>query len=187
MEEYKNRIDTETIIRLARPDDAPLLAALGAQTFSETFARDNTPQDLAEYVRKNFSPQIQSAELAEPGSQFLILEIDGAPAGYVRLLDHASNACLTNSDQWSHLHPMELVRIYLLQTWTGHRLGDVLMKACIEHAQMRGVDVLWLGVWERNERAIVFYKRWGFESVGTHIFLLGQDRQTDYIMARRVS
>jgi diamine N-acetyltransferase len=80
-----------------------------------------------------------------------------------------------------------LVRIYLLHAWTGHRLGDVLMKACIEQAQTRGVDVLWLGVWERNERAIAFYKRWGFEPVGTHIFLLGQDRQTDTIMARRVS
>jgi len=61
------------------------------------------------------------------------------------------------------------------------------MRACIEHAQMRGVEVLWLGVWERNERAIAFYNRWGFESVGTHIFLLGQDRQTDFIMAHRVS
>jgi diamine N-acetyltransferase len=187
VEEYTNRIDTNYIIRLARQDDAPLLAALGAQTFSETFARDNTPQDLAEYLRKNFSPEIQSAELTQPGSLFLILEIDGAPAGYVRLLDHASDACLTESDQWNHLHLMELVRIYLLQAWTGHRLGDVLMKACIEHARMRGVEVLWLGVWERNERALAFYSRWGFESVGTHIFLLGQDRQTDFIMARRVS
>jgi diamine N-acetyltransferase len=187
VKDYINRIDTDFIIRLARQEDAPLLAALGAQTFSETFARDNTPQDLAEYLRKNFSPGIQSAELAQPGSLFLILEIDGAPAGYVRLLDQASEGCLTESDQWNHLHPMELVRIYLLQAWTGHHLGDVLMKACIEHAQMRGVEVLWLGVWERNVRAIAFYNHWGFESIGTHIFLLGQDRQTDYIMARRVS
>ena len=139
MEEYKNRIDTNYTIRLARQDEAPLLAALGAQTFSETFARDNTPQDLAEYLRKNFSPEIQSAELAQPGSLFLILEIDGAPAGYVRLLDHASEACLTESDQWNHLHPMELVRIYLLQAWTDHRLGDVLMKACSDFPNLRKI------------------------------------------------
>ncbi len=103
MEEYKNRSDPDYIIRLARQDDAPLLAALGAQTFSETFARDNTPQDLADYLRKTFSPEIQSAELAQLGSLFLILEIDGAPAGYVRLLDHSSEACLTESDQWNQL------------------------------------------------------------------------------------
>jgi ribosomal protein S18 acetylase RimI-like enzyme len=61
------------------------------------------------------------------------------------------------------------------------------MQACIEQARMRGVEVLWLGVWERNEHAIGFYKRWGFELVGTHLFQLGQDLQTDYVMARRVS
>jgi GNAT superfamily N-acetyltransferase len=187
LEEVKNRTCSNHSLRLANQADVPLLAALGAQTFSETFAKDNTPQDLAEYLRKNFSPEILSAELAQPGSLFLILEIDGAPAGYARLLDHSSEACLTESDQWNHLHPMELVRIYLLQAWTGHRLGDALMKACLERAQMQGAEVLWLGVWERNERAIAFYNRWGFEKVGTHIFLLGQDRQTDYILARRIS
>ena len=187
MGEDKSTIDLNHSIRLAKQADAPLLAAMGAKTFSETFAKDNTPQDLAEYLRKNFSPEIQSTELAQPGSLFLILEKGGTPAGYARLLDHSSEACLKESDQWGHLHLMELVRIYLLQAKTGYRLGDVLMKACLEQAQMQGAEVLWLGVWERNAHAIAFYSRWGFEKVGTHIFLLGQDRQTDNIMARRVS
>ena len=146
-------------IRIASLEDASLLAQMGAQTFSETFAKDNTPQDLAEYLRNNFSPEIQSAELAQPGCLFLILEIDGSPAGYVRLQDHATDPCLKESNDWNGLHPMELVRIYLLQSWTGHRLGDVLMQASIDQAQILGVEVLWLGVWERNERAIAFYKR----------------------------
>jgi hypothetical protein len=101
-------------IRLARPEDAPLLAQVGAQTFCETFGKDNTPQDLAQYLKDNFSPEIQSAELAQPGSLFFILEIDGIPAGYVRLLDHASDPCLAESNEWKRMHPMEMVRIYLL-------------------------------------------------------------------------
>jgi ribosomal protein S18 acetylase RimI-like enzyme len=175
------------IIRIARTEEAPLLAQLGAQTFSETFGKDNTPQDLAEYLRRNFLPELQSTELAQPGSVFLILEMDGAPAGYARLRDLATDPCLAESKNFNRLHPMELVRIYLLQAWTGHRLGDVLMQACLEHARAQGVEVLWLGVWERNERAIAFYKRWGFEKVGTHNFQLGQDLQTDYVLARRLS
>lgn len=163
-----------------------MLAELGRRTFSETFANDNTPQDLAEYLRKNFSPEIQAAELAQPGCLFLILEINDAPAGYVRLQDHVSDPCLSESGHWNQAHPMELVRIYLLQEWKGHRLGDVLMQASIDQAQILGVEVLWLGVWERNARAIAFYRRWGFEKVGTHNFQLGQDLQTDYVMARRI-
>jgi len=173
-------------IRVAKLEDAPLLAQMGERTFRETFASDNTPQDLAEYLRKNFSPEIQSAELAQPGCLFLILEIDGAPAGYVRLQDLATDPCLAESSEWNGLHPMELVRIYLLQAWTGHRLGDVLMQASIDQVQILGVEVMWLGVWEHNERAIAFYKRWGFAPVSTHVFQLGQDLQTDYVMSRRI-
>ena len=179
-------VDLDHIIRTCQIGRCAVVSPMGAHTFSETFARDNTPQDLAEYLRNNFSPEIQSAELALPGSLFLILEIDGTPAGYARLQDQAFDPCLAESNDWNLLHPMELVRIYLLQAWKGRHLGDVLMQACIEQAQMRGVEVLWLGVWERNEHAIGFYKRWGFVPVGTHLFQLGQDLQTDHVMARRV-
>lgn len=173
-------------IRLAGPEDAALLANLGERAFRETFGKDNTPEDLADYLNSHFSPEIQSAELAQPGSLFLILEMDGVPAGYARLHDGATDASLEESDQWGRQHTMELVRIYLLQAWTGRRLGDTLMQACLEQARQRGVAVLWLGVWEHNPRALAFYKRWGFEPVGTHVFQLGHDPQTDWVMARKV-
>lgn len=179
--------DARYTIRRAGLEDAGLLASLGARAFSETFAKDNTPEDLADYLRQSFSPEKQAEELAQPGSLIFILEIDGSPAGYTRLQDNSTDATLSESAEWNNLHQMELIRIYLLQAWTGHRLGDVLMHACIEQAQIHGVDVLWLGVWERNPRAIAFYKRWGFEIAGKHTFQLGQDSQTDFVMVRRVS
>ena len=43
---------------------------------------------------------------------------------------------------------------------------------------------MWLGVWERNARAIAFYAKWGFIDIGDHVFMLGSDRQTDRIMWR---
>lgn len=179
-------LEIHRTLRLAGPDDAARLASLGARAFSETFAKDNTPEDLADYLHRSFSPEIQAAELAQPGSLFLILEIDGAPAGFARLLDGSTDPVLQASAAWGHLRPMELVRIYLLQAWTGHRLGDALMQASIDQAQQRGAEVLWLGVWEHNPRAIAFYKRWGFEVIGPHVFQLGQDAQTDLVMARKI-
>lgn len=173
-------------IRAGGPGDAAMLADLGARAFSETFAKDNTPEDLAEYLRASFSPEIQAAELARPGSHFVVLECAGQPVGFARLLDGGTDSCLQESAELRGLHSMELIRIYLLQAHTGRRLGDVLMQACLEHAAGRAVEVLWLGVWEHNPRAIAFYQRWGFEKIGEHDFPLGQDIQTDWVMARRM-
>ena len=177
--------DTACSIRAATQQDAALLASLGERAFTETFAKDNNPEDLVAYLSQSFSLEKQTEELALPGSCFLILEIDGAPAGFARLQDYASDSRLSESPRWSG-HPMELVRFYLLQAWTGRRLGDGLMQACLDQARAQGVDVLWLGVWEHNPRAIAFYQRWGFEKAGTHHFQLGQDLQTDWVMARRM-
>lgn len=173
-------------LRQAGPEDAGMLADLGARAFSETFAKDNTPEDLAEYLRQNFSPEKQASEINRPGSVFLVLEINESPAGFAHLQDQATDTCLAALPSLNQLHPMELIRIYLLQAWTGHRLGDVLMQACLDHARQQKVEVLWLGVWEHNPRAIAFYTRWGFEKAGMHLFQLGQDAQTDYVMARRL-
>lgn len=173
-------------IRTATAQDAALLAALGERAFREAFAKDNTPENMADYVRRSFSPAIQAAELAQPGSVFILLEIEGQPAGYARLQDGSTDAALDSSPAWAGLRAAELVRIYLLQAFTGHRLGDALMHACLDKAREMGVQLLWLGVWEHNPRAIAFYKRWGFEQAGTHAFQLGDEQQTDYIMARRM-
>ena len=60
------------------------------------------------------------------------------------------------------------------------------MRASLDAARSAGHRTIWLGVWERNARAISFYERWVFEKVGDHVFRLGSDDQTDLIMARPV-
>ena len=174
-----NPIPQKTI-RVAEPGDTVLLADLAARAFTGAFSKVNTPQDMATYLVDSFSPQKLAAELALPGSLFLILEADLEPVGYARLLAGSSETCITGARR------VELVRFYLLQAWTGQRLGDLLMQACIDQARGGGADVIWLGVWQENSRAIAFYQRWGFVEVGTQTFLLGQDIQSDYIMARRL-
>ena len=167
-------------VRRARSADAKLLATLGARTFEDAFAADNTPDDMAAYVSTNFTPAKLSHELAEDSIHFLIAEVDGVPAGYAKL-------------QWGRMEsglkakrPVELSRVYVGREWLGRGIGAVLMERCIEEARSSGADVLWLGVWERNDRAKSFYLKWGFRKVGEHDFMLGSDRQTDWLMARNL-
>jgi len=165
-------------VRKARAGDNLLLSRLGAETFVHTFGPDNTAEDMRLYIQNSFSPEIQAAELATPSSVFLIAELATEPVGYARLLESDPPGGVTGS------RPIEIVRIYARPERVGHGVGARLMQACLEEAALRQCDVIWLGVWGQNRRAIAFYAGWGFVPVGSHDFLLGTDLQTDTLMAR---
>ena len=163
-------------IRYGTREDAELLSELGARTFSDTFAKDNTPENLAAYLERSFSPEIQLKELAAPDVIFLIAEFEGTPIGYAQLIVDSKDEVITG------IRPVEIRRIYASQEHLGKGIGRELMQATIREAQQRDCDCIWLGVWEKNQRAIGFYAKWGFRKIGTHIFSVGDDPQTDFIM-----
>ena len=168
--------NTEVTVRRANPGDAELLAELGARTFSETFAADNSPEDMAAYLSASFNPARQAAELADPASTFLIAEVGGRAAGYAKL--HAGEP----AEGVEGHQPVELVRLYVSHEWLGRGVGAELMRACVDEARRAGRGTMWLGVWERNGRAQAFYRKWGFRAVGEHVFQLGADPQRDILM-----
>ena len=167
-------------VRRANPADNLLLAELGRDTFLETFGPDNTPENMAAYLAASFGPGKQAAELADPATAFLIAEVEGEAVGFARLREGAP------AQGSIGLRPMEIVRFYSRQDWVGRGVGPVLMRACLDYARERGCDLLWLDVWERNPRAQTFYRKWGFEVVGTQEFRLGDELQTDWIMQRMI-
>src|SRR6266480_3021737 len=126
-------------IRQATDSDAVLLAELGARTFSETFAADNTPEDMAAYLAASFSPKQLAAELAKALTTFLIAEIDDVAVGYA-MLHAGAPPQLTSAEK-----PIELVRFYVSKEWHGRGVGESLMQACLELARHQGYDTLWLG------------------------------------------
>ncbi|NJL01753.1 MAG: GNAT family N-acetyltransferase [Spirulinaceae cyanobacterium SM2_1_0] len=169
---------TPLTIRQATPTEAVRVAELAAQTFRETFAADNDPADMADYLATRFSPTQIATELADPAATFLLAAVGSTVVGYAKLQASAV------PDPVSGDAPLELVRLYLRQAWTGRGYGRALMQACLDRARAEGYQTLWLGVWEHNHRARAFYQRWGFTAVGAHDFWLGRDRQTDLILQR---
>lgn len=165
-------------VRRAVAGDAAMLAALGERTFVDAFGRDNTPEDMAVYLASAFGESIQAAEIAAPDSTFFVAEIGGEPAGYARIAAGPAPPCVAGE------RPVEIVRVYALSAWHGRGVGEALMRACVDAAGAGGYDAVWLGVWERNERAKAFYRKWGFEDVGVKTFVLGADVQYDRIMRR---
>ena len=169
---------TEVMIRRGTVADAGLLSELGARTFSETFAADNTPEDMTAYVATSFSVAQQTTELEDPASRFLIVEVDGRAAGYAKLHDGEPAKGVEGANA------VELVRLYVSREWLGRGIGERLMRACIDAAREARHETIWLGVWERNGRAQAFYRKWNFREVGEHMFQLGSDLQRDILMER---
>jgi ribosomal protein S18 acetylase RimI-like enzyme len=170
-------------IRPARLEDAEPLAALAAQSFRDAFASENSPEDIEAYVSESFSSERVRAELLDDNNTFLIAfsHKASAPDGYAKLRSGEPDPSVTGPD------PIELHRLYVDRSAIGSGVGAALMRASLEAARRGGRKTLWLGVWEKNLRAIAFYERWGFERVGELVFRLGSDDQTDLIMQRAVA
>ena len=174
--------DSPSIVtRVARPDDAALLTELGASTFTETFESANTPEDFTAYMAAAFGEDIQRAELEDPDTVVFFAERDGEALGYVMLREGRAPSFVAASDA------LQIVRLYARQRLLGRGVGAALMQRALAEAAGRGKDAVWLGVWDRNERAIRFYESWGFHRAGTQPFLVGTDLQTDHVMVRRIA
>lgn len=174
------RSDGAVAIRRAIVADAVALSAFAARVFHDTFAPDNDPADMQRYLAETFTPEKQTAELADPACVCLIADVGEAMAGYALLRVGSTDPCVSGA------RPVEIQRFYIDHRWHGRGLAAQLMAACVDTAGARGGETVWLGVWERNARAIRFYGKHGFADVGTHDFLLGRDLQTDRVMTRPV-
>jgi diamine N-acetyltransferase len=165
-------------VRPAGPADAAWLAALAERTFRETYTAHNTPENMERYVAAHFGPGRQAAELRDPRMTTLVIEVDGRAAGYAQLARSEPPPPVTGPV------PLEVVRFYVDRPWHGQGVAQTLMAAVVDAARGSGARTLWLGVWERNERAIAFYRKSGFEDVGSQTFVLGDDHQRDFVLAR---
>jgi diamine N-acetyltransferase len=167
-------------IRVGAPADAAPLAELAARTFREAFGADNRPEDLALHLARAYGPLQQERELRDPGILTLLVDSDDGLAGYAQLRRGAAPDCVSGAAL------IELWRFYVAQSWHGRGIAQALMARVDEEARRGGATTLWLGVWERNPRAIAYYRKSGFTEVGAHIFVVGSDPQTDRIMMRSV-
>ena len=171
-------MNTVVSIRRATVTDAAALAAFGAKTFADTFGAYHTSSDLAMHLAETFGVPQQTAELTDPTMVTLLVEIDGALAGFTQVCAGEVPECVTGPA------PIEIMRFYIDTPWHGQRVAQRLIDAAYAAGRERGAQTVWLGVWEHNPRAIAFYRRQGFTPVGAYTFMVGTDATTDLLFAR---
>jgi ribosomal protein S18 acetylase RimI-like enzyme len=163
---------------VATAEDAESIADLSRVTFYETFAGQNTRENMDKFMNEQFTRENLMKEVGADGNIFLVAEVEGDMIGYARMREALAPPGLND------LPTIELARIYAVQSRIGKGVGSALMEKCIEMAKQQHKKSIWLGVWEKNQHAIAFYQRWGFEKFSEHDFVLGDDVQTDWLMKK---
>jgi len=163
-------------IRNVKEDEVEQLQKIGRQTFSETFSSGNNEEDMIKYLDEGFSSEKLKAELNDKESEFYFALLDNEVIGYLKINFGQAQTELKEDST------LEIERIYVLNKFHGKKVGQQLYEKAIKIARQKSVDYVWLGVWEKNPRAIRFYEKNGFIAFDKHIFKLGKDEQTDIMM-----
>ena len=159
-------------IRRGTPADAARLAEFARRTFYDAFVGTATEEDMSLFLSRTYGERQQLAELQDPGIITLIAEENGTFAAFAQLRPGDGE--------------LEVNRFYVDRSFHGRGLAQALMRECEEIAVSLGARRIWLGVWERNHRALAFYTKCGFRDCGSHDFVVGTDVQTDRLMEKVV-
>ena len=152
------------------------LQEIGRQTFAETFSDSNSEENMKKYLAEGFSSEKLTVELNDPNSTFYFAKINNEVIGYLKLNSGTSQTELKDNKA------LEIERIYVLSAFQGKKIGQLLYEKAIQIATQKGVEYVWLGVWEQNSKALHFYKKNGFVEFDKHLFKLGDEVQTDIMM-----
>jgi ribosomal protein S18 acetylase RimI-like enzyme len=167
-------------IRKVSLSDIDELQSISRQTFTETFADTNTESDMKKYLSENLSIDTLTNEMLVPDSEFYFALTDHKVIGYLKLNFGKAQTELKDKKA------LEIERIYVLKEFHGKKVGQILYDFALQIASGIKADYVWLGVWEKNFRAINFYKKNGFVEFDKHSFILGNDEQTDIMMKLKI-
>ena len=176
-------VTQEIHIKRATPEDAELISSMSKVTFEDTFRGTCTDEDLQSFVDTAFSLANTLRNLNDENDFYFIAYINNEAAGYMRLKEN-----YTEYDAIKKYNGLELKRIYVAKEYQSKKVGAALMAYALQFSAEKNYEVLWLGVWEHNEKARSFYKKWGFIDTGdTHDFPIGNTPQTDMGMIKFIA
>ncbi len=167
-------------IRQATTSDVSIISALGITTCYEAYFELDPSPDLADYCVNFFSLEQIRSEIEDANSTFFIAELGGKAVGYAKLREGKKIECLLGKNA------IEVQRIYILEKMKGKRIGKALMEKCFEIAQEKSYETIWLGVWDKNLKAIKFYEKFGMENVGLTDFSDGKNEFINLVFAKEL-
>jgi len=167
-------------IREAMLTDIPELREVAISSYHDAFASFNTPENMEAYIQESYNLPTLEGELLQPESKLFLACEDERIVGFSRLRESNEVLDMLGSNT------VELQRLYVLTADQGKSVGRLLMESSLTYARERAYDWIWLGVWEHNYKAQQFYNKHGFEKFSEHVFWMGDDAQTDWLLKKKL-
>lgn len=177
----QNDIMNKIEIRLTKTIEINELQKISRETFVETFSHQNSEDNMRKYLDENLSITSLTIELLNSESLFYFARKDEKIIGYMKVNFGKAQTDFKEDDS------IEIERVYVLSEFHGKEVGKKLLDKAIEISGEKNAQSLWLGVWEKNYKAIRFYQKNGFVKFGNHSFILGDDIQTDILMKLQIN
>ncbi|MDR4947890.1 GNAT family N-acetyltransferase [Neobacillus cucumis] len=162
-------------------EDLHTLQDISYETFNETFKDQNSPENMTIYLERAFNLEQLEKEIANSSSEFFFVYFNHEVAGYLKVNNNEAQSEKMGDES------LEIERIYIKNQFQKHGLGKYLFNKAMELALELNKKKIWLGVWEKNENAIAFYRRMGFVQTGAHSFYMGDEEQVDFIMTKTLN
>ncbi len=156
------------------------LVKISKETFSNAFESDNDPNDFKSYLNSAFSENTLLDQLRNKNSLFYFVYLAKTLVGYFKINEFEAQSDIKEAKG------LELERIYVLEEYQGKQIGLQVLEKVTSLAKQKNKTYIWLGVWERNIRAIKWYQNNSFKKFGTHPYFIGADKQTDWLMKKEI-
>jgi diamine N-acetyltransferase len=172
----------QIIVRLSTHEDIAPMRDVAIKSYLDTFAKFNTQEDMEAFLRDSYSLKKMQEEFHEQSSVLYLACKDGLEGetivGFLRLRINAEAADKLGDNS------IELHRLYIHTDYKGMGIGNKLFEAALSYSIQNKFDWIWLGVWEKNFDAQKVYTKWGFEKFSEHVFKMGEDAQTDWLLKK---
>jgi ribosomal protein S18 acetylase RimI-like enzyme len=166
----------------ANVSHAATIATIGKKSFRKAFeSLFSNKEELLEYLENTYCPIKLLKSLRKENNIYLLAEVDGQPAGFVKIKKISLNEHIESVAQ------MELQKIYVLQEYHGQGVGTTLLKEAVNIAKEVYPDYIWLDTHISNENAIRFYERNGFKKIGKYFFTIGTQTFEYHVMGLPVA
>ncbi|KAF1827700.1 acetyltransferase [Dissoconium aciculare CBS 342.82] len=177
-------------------EDIAAVAKLGSHVFYVTFTHTCSAEEMRAYLEKCYSVEAIAKDAADPMKDIIVATIttapnsvDGSPGpapeevfvGFAQLTRGTTKSCLAHVE-----NSVELQRLYVHPEYQGRRIGRLLCERVEHMAREENFRNMWLGVWEENVAAHHLYHKLGYKQVGQHVFDVGGNIQTDWVMVKEL-
>jgi len=163
----------------AKLTDSLRISVLLKTVYIQTYAVDGVTFEFANFITNRFSIEHIENIIKENPLRLIVAYQNENPIGVAEII-------MDSTCPIRNISVPELSKLYVLERFHGKGIGFGLLKAVENQLINNGFKELNLEVWKQNERAIAFYKKQRFISIGNVDFPMEHNTYENFVMNKKL-